>query len=82
MRSSAYRASQTFIFLDSSPRRSPACSRTSLTRIDFLAPISSSTHSYSNLAFGKLKRGGGTLFFYICKNMICSMGEMKNSHSP
>ena len=38
-------------FPDSSPRRSPACSRTSLTRIDFLASISSSTHSYSNRNF-------------------------------
>ena len=45
------RRSNFLYFPNSSPSRSPACSRTSLTRIDFLASISSSTHSYSNRNF-------------------------------
>ena len=46
------RRSNILYFPNSSPRRSPACSRTSLTRIiDFFALISFSTHSYSNRNF-------------------------------
>ena len=41
------RRSSVLYFPNSSPRRSPACSRTSLTRIDFLPSFSFSIHSYS-----------------------------------
>ena len=41
------RRSNVLYFPNSSPRRSPACSRTSLTRIDFLPSFSFSIHSYS-----------------------------------
>ena len=46
-----------------------ACARKKLWLYDIL-----------NLTSGQIKRGGGTLFSR--KNMICTMGEMRNYHFP